>query len=203
MRIECKELNIYARYFLIPDYDFRTASNIAYMDMARHTLHFDCSKAEKEKTRDAVTKYLQGQIKALYSVGSQKAFDVWHAETCNGIMRFYDGLKGQFHYGQAQKWLNMLIKYLYVYNVPELTAAVENERIIEWFHVPIDNIVIALAWKNLNLPNPVVAWSKMSENDYLKYQEELQKSIRSTVTENADESIPFYWELIHWPKAKV
>ena len=201
MRKESIQVNLYSQHFLKPSFDFRKASDTAYMDMARHTLHLDSTKSDKQKVRDNVTDYLERQIEQLLTVMDEEAFDCWHAQTCDGMLNCYKEIKGHFNYGQAQKWLNLLIKYLYVYDVPVLTETVRDEKMVEWFHVPIDNHVISLAWRNFNLVRPSVAWSKMPKDVYQRYQSDLRKIIRNVKdVDSADERIPFYWELINWGK---
>lgn len=51
----------------------------------------------------------------------------------------------KFTYGQAQKWINMIIKYLYVLKANLF------EGVFDYFHIPFDNYVLEIAKTALNI----------------------------------------------------
>lgn len=204
-------MNKYANYFLMPPFVFEKACNMAYADMARHTLRIDNkSEEEKKNLREGATNYLKGRCKAL-SCSSQVAFDDWHDETCNHLIEIYKDCKDckdktekqSFCYGHAQKWLNMLFKYLYVYEFDDefKDYFVVRSNLPGWLHIPLDNKIIKKAEEDFGLQKPSSSWSRMDEKPYKDYQAELKKRVSSNAKPpygNPDGKVPFYWELMVW-----
>ena len=204
-------MNKYANYFLMPPFVFEKACNMAYADMARHTLRIDNkSEEEKKNLREGATNYLKGRCKAL-SCSSQVAFDDWHDETCNHSIEIYKDCKDckdktekpSFCYGHAQKWLNMLFKYLYVYEFDDefKDYFVVRSNLPGWLHIPLDNKIIKKAEEDFGLQKPSSSWSRMDEKPYKDYQAELKKRVSSNAKPpygNPDGKVPFYWELMVW-----
>ena len=88
-------------------------------------------------------------------------------------------------YGQAQKWLNMTIKYLYCLQYNKFKKA------FHYLHVPIDNRIIKSAYKDFKIAKPVESWSKWNKEEYTNYQEKLIKAI-------GDKKDPLRWEFTAW-----
>ena len=93
-------------------------------------------------------------------------------------------------YGQAQKWLNMTIKYMWLLGIWES----DFKNLIEVIHVPVDSYIIEAVWeyKSVDLPlkeksnrkyhytNPseyVKAWSQWNEYDYTNFQKSLREHL--------------------------
>ena len=222
------------------------ASNKAYLDMNR-TMTFresDSGKTEKEKRdiqekrnrwRDEVTEKIRGRIN---ETDKYNGFDQWHKETCKEMISFYsnkgDGQsilvlreknkrtnkEATLSVGQAQKWLNMMLKYLWLLDrlgllEKEFSTFVRKHR--EFFHIPIDSYMIRYIKRESkrkrtnDFPKPNglnnehsigclsgSEWSKINEYEkYLSYQ----KAIRDDLSES--KAIPLQWELEHWHKALV
>ena len=128
------------------------------------------------------TKLIMGEI---YSVkdnrSTQENFDKWHEKTCGKIIGCYDKVNGSkiiFTYGNAQKWLNMALKYLWL--LGDLPNDIKEERL----HAPIDSYILQKL-RNLNEEGVTCSadtfyykensWSKISDyDDYF----DLQKVIR-------------------------
>lgn len=140
--------------------------------------------------------------------------DFNHGElSCNeGRQRFYDG--------QAQKWLNMTIKYMW------LTGLWHNEfsKILPKLHVPVDSFIIEAIWHEnesedekgnlqekkekkewkIKLPcgeneknrmnkystNYVVPWSRWTKTQYIEFQKTLREFLNGRV--------PIIWEGDTW-----
>ncbi len=86
----------------------------AYVDMAAHTLR-SFSKDETEQKWDcryAVTETIYIRVKK-YPNG-EKTFVDWNKKTVQSIEDIYNKSRHNLDYGQAQKWVNMTIKYLEV-----------------------------------------------------------------------------------------
>lgn len=137
-------------------------------------------------------------------------FDDWHKAKCEEIINFMNNsidksntkiLKKEekFNIGQAQKWVNMTLKYLWLLDA--LPAGVEPE----YLHVPIDSYIIEIAYDNKNKfenalglleEKPKKSWSKLSEyEEYFKIQEAIRKAIKTNAT---NETIPIKWESLAW-----
>lgn len=203
-----------ANYFVLPSYTFDKACNNAYADMARHVLHIVEKeplekKSARETAKEKAKNFLKGQLRVI-RFKSQNDFDEWHTETCNELITNYKGCvddKGRpsFTYGHAQKWLNMLFKYLYVYEYSDGFKDFFRDKpeLIKFLHVPIDKTIFKEAYKNFDLKKPNGTWSQMDGKTYKDYQREL----RNKITANAnspygedDGRMPFYWELMVWHK---
>lgn len=136
-------------------------------------------------------------------------FDKWHKAKCEEIINFMNNsidksntkiLKEEkFTIGQAQKWVNMTLKYLWLLNA--LPTGVKPE----YLHVPIDSYIIEIAYDNKNKfenalglleEKPKESWSKLPEyKTYFKIQEAIRKAIKTNTT---NETIPIKWESLAW-----
>ncbi len=138
-------------------------------------------------------------------------FDKWHKAKCEEIKEKMNGnyetvnnsdekvLEEDFTIGQAQKWVNMTLKYLWLLNA--LPTGVKPE----YLHVPIDSYIIEIAYDNKNKfenalglleDKPPKSWSKLSEYDeYFEIQEAIRKAIKTNTT---NETIPIKWESLAW-----
>ena len=124
-------------------------------------------------------------------------FPKWHEKSCNALIACYGG---QLSYGQAQKWLNILLKYLYVKGYETLFSP---ERIAA-LDMPVDSKVIEALHRKYNVKRPTAGWSVWDRNTYRAYQAAARNALQSASDiENPDEQIPFYWELIHWSDASA
>jgi hypothetical protein len=87
----------------------------AYLDFAR-TLHGFADHKGDDRLRqggyDSVFELLVGLRKR--KIRSQLEFDKWHEAACAQLQQQYrDGRFKDFSVGQAKKWLNMSLKYLF------------------------------------------------------------------------------------------
>lgn len=179
-------------YFGVADNYYKAASARAYLDFCR-TIKFTASINEEErvKARTDVDGMIENRLKAIADAGitSQDEYDEWHKELCEEIMDRYKEVCGeQFRVGQAQKWINMTVKYLYLLNSECV------KPIISFAHVPLDNYVFAAAMENLALSSDnLTPWSKINDyNVYLNYQIEIRKAVIPLNTS------PLRWELSYW-----
>jgi len=94
-------------------------------------------------------------------------FDLLHEQVCEAMINKFNNSisaeKPHLHYGQAQKWINMTLKYLITLSVIS-SALSDFERNFEHFHVPIDKYILI----DLGL-NPY-SWSRIDKEQYLLYQ---------------------------------
>lgn len=181
-------------YFGNIDEPYNAAGDRAYRDFCR-TIDFPKSEQKytrqeliqqylkRQNVKDSIYGWLQNELKSL-DISTDKDFDLWHCSSCKRIITDF-ATEAPLYYGQAQKWLNMTMKYLLVLEVPEA------ERLISYFHIPIDNIVIQTA---KDVKPPQKPWSQWAEDDYLNYQLELKSFIRKKCPTMA----PIIWEFKHW-----
>ena len=175
------------------------ASNRAYRDMCRTIDDIVFKKSldtQRRKDREKVTSFIKRQIEqelpAIIIKNSQRAFDVWHKTTCQGIISSFETC-GRLHYGQAQKWLNMTCKYLLVLRHPEI------KKTLRWLHIAVDNRIIDMAQKQFSISAPSEPWSRWRYASYIEYQKKIRKSINN----NSDIHSPFIWEFVTWPIEKL
>ena len=119
----------------------------------------------------------------------------WHKAACDAIRDKANSPEGnllllkpdhQFTYGQAQKWVNMSLKYLYMMGFDDMSHI---ERVI---HVPVDSLIIDAA-NDLGVRWPSTSWSKLDNYpEYLTFQKKLRKIIQGS-TER-----PLVWENHAW-----
>lgn len=199
-----------------------SAAHRAYLDLAR-TVRFVYSSSyiDEHKNEESVkqfTKAKEGRIKDICESliksidsypDSSADFDDWHKKECTRIIEKMEKpyccekklLKPneKFTYGQAQKWMNMTLKYLWLLDL--LPKEIKEESL----HVPIDSFILQKLKEN-NVPVPGVTgsgeayyyngktWSAMDryEADYMKLQ--------SKIREIAEESSlnPIQWEGPAW-----
>ena len=147
----------------------------AYRDMSR-TLHGLAELKNKEALKANAREAL---LKSLRELKSQSAplvpndlaadFDAWHRRTCANLIDAFTPF--DCHYGQAQKWLNMTIKYKWLFT--------DGNELKNWYavaHVPVDDYVLRAARKR-NIVRPAKAeWSRW---DKPEEYEAFQKEIRS------------------------
>lgn len=168
-------------YFGVTDNPFEAASKSAYTDMCR-TIRFNGKNGDM--IRKAVDKLLEERIPELVSISSAEEFTKWHYSVCSKIVEMYKVAGIEFYVGQAQKWTNMTLKYLYVL-VPDVV-----EPFYAFLHIPLDNYIMDIAKKQYGIPLFSCAWSRISEyQDYFDYEEMLMEVI---------DGLPLDWEFAKW-----
>ncbi len=142
----------------------------AYLDVCR-TLRFKEqykeSKENKKEKDEKIKVICRDLTKKIYNNGNLivdpnelfKFFLKKDNETIKdfGLKKY---LKEDFHFGQAQKWVNMTLKYLY------LLDFVNGEKMLE-LHIPIDNYIIE-ALREDGIKVPEKHWSKWNKKEYDK-----------------------------------
>ncbi len=216
---------------------FSWASNKAYLDMNRTMTFKDIPKngSQSEKNRvDADRKAWRDKGTIVIRESFRRLdgdFEEWHKVTCNKIIDIYGVDKlvmregnartdrpSKLTYGQAQKWLNMTLKYLWLLDRLDIIDNEKDSSTIRefqsYFHVPLDSYVLRYITKqDKNKKCPFSSendnglrdeysfeglwgstWSQIDDVD--KYYE-LQQRISLAVGEKT----PLEWELEHWHKA--
>jgi hypothetical protein len=150
-------------YFGMDMDNLRRAIRRAYLDLCR-TIHGIKKYPDiKSKAEDSIRTALDNLRKSGGNF-DQNSFDNWHKDTCNSLIDIYKN-NGYEHFciGQAQKWINMALKYVYIFGE-------ERERYANFYkfcHVPIDNIILEAEEFSGITPNINEAWSRI--NDYKSY----------------------------------
>jgi len=97
------------------------------------------------------------------------------------------------HFGQAQKWINMAIKYCLI------LAPKTYEINLLWYHVPIDRLVLSgvkKKYNGLSIPENIV-WSNLDYLEYKKFQDEFRICIKAKSTHPLIEEFAIWLEEKH------
>lgn len=92
-------------------------------------------------------------------IDSQESFDKWHKKTCKELIKLYGKVKieqedkeeDRLKFGQAQKWVNMTLKYLVTFLIANkennaFPFVKDNWRFVElmpYYHIPVDSFILA------------------------------------------------------------
>lgn len=184
----------------------------AYLDLAR-TLRFEekedqTRKYEKEKWIKEIT----DEIVKIRGSMNRENFDEKHKRLCEKITQYNGVLKYSFTYGQAQKWVNMTLKYMWICGIEGM------DKVEGFLHIPVDSYIMeAAAGKKrkgkenenglgIELPTngqnkksfysegKSKAWSTWEKDDYIDFQ----KDVRCKLKEH--NLIPIKWENENWIK---
>ncbi|MCM1286663.1 MAG: hypothetical protein NC240_00030 [Clostridium sp.] len=141
----------------------------------------------------------------------------WHKQACDTIKKIFakysDVITGGLTHGQAQKWLNMALKNMW------LLGLIKEDK-EKYLHIPIDKYIIKAACSCEENPyflgvkfkftkNNKDSWS--SWNDYYEYWE-LQEKIRKAIDgkkfniegKEVEFKTPIQWENEAWiEQAKI
>ena len=184
----------------------------------------DCErmKSEAERIKGIVFKTIKKQLNVL----AIDDYNIWHSSTCIMIKELYKGIINddvieRFSYGNAQKLVNMTMKYLYMLSEIDAGYDEEVENLLEvvkekkeFLHVPIDSYIIDAIWnvsdgylpirndldfkpkrgkKDYVQPSDLVkGWSTWNSDEYNTVRNDLSKFI-------ADCNVcPLFWESVTW-----
>ena len=172
-------------YFGRSDNLLKAVIDRAYVDMASHTLKgFKENYEDKWTCRYNATNVIFKRIKE-YPCNSA-SYDDWHNKSINQIIDCYKTVT--LHEGQAQKWLNMTIKYLYVLKtlfendysrLKEAESFLKNTNHDNYLP-PVDSYVLnGGELTNYN------SWSNI--DDYKPLKQDMK-----------DNGFDFLWELENW-----
>lgn len=131
--------------------------------------------AIRDKGTDSGASYHEELKEHILSLSAIGDYDKWHKAICDKMTKFYENVKmkssqdnSAFTYGNAQKWLNMTIKYLFIVNsVMEMLGTSGDfcefygdkfENFEGYFHVPIDSYIIESLWDNKDTVEETSKW---------------------------------------------
>ena len=168
------------------------ASDRAYLDLCRTLRDANgksfskISKGTKSNMKTAIARTIGTHVTEMQvSCFGQDSFDKWHEGTCETIRKDFKRTIGNgwdLSYGQAQKWLNMTLKYLYMLSYEFSDAQLSR------FHAIIDNYILDEA-NRIGVSKPAKSWSRWSHDEYVKYQKSLRKCVKGSL---------FAWEFLAW-----
>lgn len=166
------------------------AADRAYRDLNRTIRYKATSLDVRNRLRKKTIALFREEISALVNtvVLDQSDYDIWHYYICSQIRTYYRDAGVEFYYGQAQKWINMTMKYLYICEANNI------DRIFPYLHIPIDNYIFHITQKEFEIPIPKICWSRWDDyaNQYMAYQLQLRSKIESMS--------PLRWEFRFWMK---
>jgi hypothetical protein len=142
----------------------------AYRDFNR-TLHGFAKISESKRLRDQgsalVRSFLTGLVDPRSACLDQPSFDKRHQTTCTELRSAYAAAGFvEFRDGQAQKWLNMALKYVFVFGETRLPGYTQ---VFELAHIPLDNIILE-ELREFGGPRLGTAWSRISYEKYMSVQ---------------------------------
>ncbi len=191
------------------EYIIKKCANRAYLDLCR-TLKFteEYNNSKVRFSEYIINNVIINEIKDLLkkcgtSVINTEGFDCWHNELCENINKKaneYNYLvcdssdnNKKFHYGQAQKWVNMTLKYMFI--TEKWPECFENIKC--FLHAPIDNYILEGVWNEkwidvLEIVNikefdvekkfdsdKFKPWSKWNQELYKKFIKRLRNKVKN------------------------
>lgn len=145
----------------------------AYRDFNR-TLHGirDNENKEAYSRLSNLVKSIVGEI-TTKNISDQTEYDSWHKDKCELLQKgFMTELGYELSFGQAQKWVNMTLKYLFALGESRVKGISKN---YEFYHIPIDNI-IQEKLENEGIEKFKERWSRIKKySDYLDYQKRVRQ----------------------------
>lgn len=160
-------------------------------------------EASHREFRNEICQEIRRLISESLLTADVSSFDKRHNEACIKICckaAEFDvlalepdgnGEEKEFHYGQAQKWLNMTMKYMWLLGLWKD----QFDSLISVVHIPVDRYIMEAIWKNdeeekVPLPlckgkkrdsrrklgdDKVISWSKWEKPEYVAFQKALRQ----------------------------
>lgn len=155
----------------------------AYLDLSRTVYGINrdgVAKTLRRSSHDRVQRLLTEATQSDQS-WRVESFDGWHHCACLQIIdHFREGGYPTFYVGQAQKWINMAIKYALTLQPVGMLSVAHAASLRQVAHVPIDNFILD-ALKPLGVKPIAVAWSRIDHYDeYMAYQNQIRLRFQSS-----------------------
>lgn len=192
------------------DIILKKSAERAYLDLCR-TIKFKTENEDvKTKYKAQICEMLVKEYGVLLNAAEssddkQSAFDSEHNRICEEIIKAYSEISG-LTYGQAQKWLNMMLKYVLL---------VEGDSVLKsYLHIPVDSYMMQTVGSDNSKMKHCLKlecvpkkdgtvgkysestskpWSKWNYDEYIAFQ----NSVRTAVSES-DYNSPIEWENEAW-----
>lgn len=144
------------------DFDtiLKSAIKVAYNDATMQGAYNALEKENAEEIDyDEVAQELEKAIKKLLNDNSN-SYEQWHKDICEELVKCYEKVTSNnknpaFSYGNAQKWVNMTMKYLYILSeiFHDFNKNLNFEKyydiiqkLYKEFQVPVDSFIIESVW---------------------------------------------------------
>ncbi|MCC7450286.1 MAG: hypothetical protein IT324_22905 [Anaerolineae bacterium] len=140
----------------------------AFLDWCR-TAHGLSNHPSKDNLYQQASNLLQKTLIDLQTqqITSSEQFDAWHHAICKQLIAIYQQGNYRLFIGQAQKWINMTIKYVYVLGEQRIPGFAD---LYPFCHTPLDNILLEQL-RRYNCPKLSQNWSRIDDyNEYLSFQ---------------------------------
>ncbi len=208
-----RTLKFYSNKNKQKDFQDEVFAHNAYRDK-NQTLKDASDKKKREDFRDEICAIIITGIEKLLMCCDKAEFDCKHSEICTeiiaaakdaNILKQRNNCEEVFYYGQAQKWLNMTMKYMRIMGF----WTDELKPLGSYLHVPVDNIIMQEASDiGVKLPrtdgssgkysDATLPWSKWESDNYKTFQNELQSRLK----EVSPQELPMEWESRVWAGAE-
>lgn len=144
--------------------------NRAYLDFNR-TLRGLQTLPNKEQLHLQACTRLRAALVDLQQqrqhVANNQSFDEWHQTTCFALIHLYQQYHHPMFIGQAQKWINMTLKYIFAFGERRLPGFAD---LYPYCHIPIDTICLQRL-QPYHPPSVSLPWSRLNTYaDYLEFQ---------------------------------
>jgi hypothetical protein len=150
----------------------------AYRDFSRTLENFPKNESQKNSLKTNWINVLEKKVEELLSTQfiNQEEFTTWHQSTCFQLRTINSNYP--LTQGQAQKWINMILKYLFALGETRISGITNN---YQYFHVPIDNIIMNKLQEN-GIDKFDMAWSKIKDyNTYHEYQVKIRNMYKNQI----------------------
>ena len=187
-----------------------------YLDLAR-TLEFNVDLKETNGKTGAINKYIKSMFRSKISnliidninkcrsFSEQGDFNEWHKKVCEEIIKNANNMKYQKEgeaekdildqkivCGQAQKWLNMTLKYLW------LLGKVDGE----FLHVPVDSFIMEAAAGRKRKKHKSTEGIKVKLRDIKLETYSEESALKWSNWNNDDMYIQFQTDILNSPELK-
>ena len=154
----------------------RATVDRAYLDFSR-TLHGISKLPDSASVRSEAGELVESWLNKLAEVNcspDQAEFDARHRQGCEQLCALYVRHRfAAFAVGQAQKWLNMALKYVYVFGERRLPGF---SGLYSLGHIPLDSVILNRLSSYGAPPLSSDSWSRLRDYDeYLDFQKWLRK----------------------------
>ena len=152
----------------------------AYRDFNR-TMHGIGNK-QTDETKKFLSDFMLTVVDSLTSkqFESQIEFDDWHKLKCDELKeKFIQYPAFKISFGQAQKWINMTLKYLFALG-DNIVNGISTNYI--YYHIPVDNIIQKKLLEKYDIPKFSERWSRIDNYErYLNYQIKVRQTIQNQI----------------------
>lgn len=154
----------------------------AYRDLSR-TVHGIQNHKQRDDIIHQAEQLIVQEINELANqqetITSQREFDKWHQDFCDSLCTVFNTYGMSFYVGQAQKWINMTLKYIFTLLNVGIVDLPALQSFYNYAHAPVDSVIIGHLSK-YGIMRPKSAWSKIKNYDiYIDYQNRIRQTFQT------------------------